>query len=291
MSASPPAAPCDVDHVAAKAKVSRAETAEGAPAPTAAAPPTAPGDATLVAAQEGVTGTIAVPVACAAGDGAEDGRILRWPKGFSFFVDRYYDHYLVENARGIPGNHLRLMRHSNGLAVVCLDPSHALLVEARRTGIAPRVTFDLKKNSSDRQNVTAGLKGKRKKQAILVMPETTLLAAGPGAVEGASAAASNVPSSKAEAAESETFVPWYKVLAEQYPYRVCCCIQGSLLEQNMRITEEPHLLVSQPLTAGFVAVLHPRHSGAKVVEGLKLLRQSLASADPLHHAGAAEADE
>eukprot|EP00672_Neobodo_designis_P028519 CAMPEP_0174854316 /NCGR_PEP_ID=MMETSP1114-20130205/30811_1 /TAXON_ID=312471 /ORGANISM="Neobodo designis, Strain CCAP 1951/1" /LENGTH=271 /DNA_ID=CAMNT_0016089001 /DNA_START=41 /DNA_END=854 /DNA_ORIENTATION=+ len=221
-------------------------------------------------------------VAVPAGDGSNDRELLRWPRGFDFFVDRYYDQYLVENARGIPGNHLRVMLHSNGLAVICLDPSHAALVEARASGAAPKVTFDVKKGGTkDRRADTEGLKGKRKKQAIWTAPDTALVAIGPAAA---------MDTNRADDRD-QPFIPRFRIVAAQYPYKVCCCFAGSLLEVNTRIADEPGLLVTDTLTAGFVAVVKPRHTGPKGVESMKLLRQSLATSDPLHHNGAGDVDE
>lgn len=150
------------------------------------------------------------------------------PSGFNFYLTRYYSHYLVPNAKGFAGNHLRILQHSNHLIVLCVDPTHAALSE-RHT--ITRVHHDVRRGGKlrDRLDAPTKLVGKRKRNAMYCQEETVL-------------------------AIIET--------ADGTEFRIPATINGIVLEINPNISRDPTLIKRCPVSEGFVAVINPR-SGTK----------------------------
>jgi hypothetical protein len=256
--------------------------------------------------QPGVSASVAV-VAAAAGCTTKFERPkLVWPslplRAFTYFTDRYFDQFLLRDVRGIPGNNLRLLRHSNSLVVICLDPSHALVTAAAADPAAPAstpvLTFDVKRGrgsgdeTRDRRGDVDKITGKGKKQAPFMQAETVLVALGPAASAPNKPAAEGTDpldvvgatGSPSSAAEGTASAPFYQEFNRRYPYRVPVCIPCSLLEVNGDLADDPGLLVRAPLTAGYVAVVIPKRDVKW--DSFELIRRSLAHANDLQMAEA-----
>ena len=66
-------------------------------------------------------------------------------KFFVPYTGRYYLHFIARNLKGAAGHNMRLLLHSNGLSVLCLDPSHLLVVSY----------FNLLKSLPEYQNMSS----------------------------------------------------------------------------------------------------------------------------------------
>jgi hypothetical protein len=222
---------------------------------------------------------------------------LVWPalplRQFTYFTERYFDQYVIRDVRGVPGHNLRLLRHSNGLLVLCLDPSHVLLQPSPSSGVveAPVLTFDVKRGrgapgeTRDRREDTKNIKGKGKKQAPWVQPETVIVAIGraqppPSATQPTAEA---VPAVAMDGAEGDAAAPAASGKASElreeynkaYPYRVPACVNGSLLEVNGALSQDPSMLTRAPLTLGYIAVINPKVS--EKFASFELVSKSLAN--------------
>ena len=155
------------------------------------------------------------------------------PKSFTFFTERYFSQYLIRNCKGIEGNNVRLLLHSNGLCIVCVDPSSILL---QMQIVA--MTHSLKHDRSEPIKV----QGKRKKNALLCQVDMALCFV--------DVVPKDLP--------LDTVVPKKAPsLTEAGQLRVPACVDGLLLEINPFLIHRPQLLQEAPLTEGFIAVVNP----------------------------------
>ncbi|KAK3246653.1 hypothetical protein CYMTET_43819 [Cymbomonas tetramitiformis] len=131
----------------------------------------------------------------------------------------YTQHFAID-LPGEPKCDQVLHRHPNGLSVVCLAASHPLL-QAKLDGSSElKVDFNVgRKNRLDTQ-----VSGKKKRNASVLEKDSVLC---------------------------EVTAPGDK------KYAIRCCVRGKLLEVNERLVQEPHLLLQQPWSDGFVAVMMP----------------------------------
>jgi hypothetical protein len=117
-----------------------------------------------------------------------------------------------------PRAHACILSHLNGIAVVCLAPSHPVL--QRKLQIA---SVDFKvgpRGSEDLAEIE--IKGKKKRGALAVHPGLVICAI---------------------------------VTTDGERHLARCGVKGSLMSVNHRLLEEPELAISDPLGAGHLAVL------------------------------------
>lgn len=98
------------------------------------------------------------------------------PRHFAYFTKRYFTQFLVRDVKGVPGNNVRLLLHSNNICIVCLDPSHALFTDPT-VGTITNVYTGFKRHGKfhDRNVQQNSVAGKRKKNALFVDGGTNLL--------------------------------------------------------------------------------------------------------------------
>ncbi|CCW66474.1 unnamed protein product [Phytomonas sp. Hart1] len=149
------------------------------------------------------------------------------PTSFDYFTARYYNHYLFEDCKKVPGNSVRLLQHSNGLCILCVDPSHAAL-QALRTA-APTlsllsVVFGSGRGNSNIAAGSIGVVGKKKKNAIVCQVETKLCTL---------------------------------MLSDGSSYSIPACLNGFVIELNENLMANPWLVATAPTTEGFLAVINP----------------------------------
>jgi len=117
-----------------------------------------------------------------------------------------------------PRAHACILSHLNGIAVVCLAPSHPVLQRKLQVAsvdfkVGPRGSEDL---------AEIEIKGKKKRGALTVHPGLVICAL-------------------------------ITTNGERHVAR--CGVKGSLVSVNHRLLEEPELTTSDPLAAGHLAVL------------------------------------
>lgn len=156
-------------------------------------------------------------------------RDYRWcpaPTTFEYYTERYYCQYLVPDCKGTPGNHVRVLQHSNGLCVVCVDPSHTALAALRQNQdlrIAS-VEFGSGRENSGLSPDRLHIVGKRKKNAFVAQVETKLCTL---------------------------------TLSDGTAFVIPACVNGFLLELNAALLTSPWLVAAAPTTEGYLAVVNP----------------------------------
>jgi len=119
----------------------------------------------------------------------------------------------------ISGNNYTVMVHSNGLALLCVDPTHAAL---------PSLTVSFSTPGDDpvdRLAQAEGISGKRKRGALRC-GEGTLLGTVTSTVTGTI-------------------------------YPITACMNGTLIELNTQVLANPAWVVTEPYGRGFLATLCP----------------------------------
>lgn len=151
------------------------------------------------------------------------------PKSFVYFTERYFSQYIIRNCKGIEGNNVRLLVHSNGLCLICMDPSHFVrerLSERNAEGQLVRrlvkLSYSLKRDSHRGEPIKC--QGKRKKNALLCQREMMIC---------------------------------YLELDDGQQIRIPACVDGLILEMNPYLMHRPQLLIDAPLQEGFIAVVNP----------------------------------
>jgi hypothetical protein len=167
------------------------------------------------------------------------------PKSFTFFTERYFSQYIIRDCKGIEGNNVRLLVHSNGLCLVCLDPSH-FLVKDRSNMMISGLSHSLKKDRSE----PIRPQGKRKKNAVLCQRDMVICF-----IDVVTEAAVAEPQSLAPTDSSGAIAPPAAATTRQI--RVPSCVDGLVLEINPYLVKQPSLLQCCPLTEGYIAVVNP----------------------------------
>jgi glycine cleavage system H lipoate-binding protein len=147
---------------------------------------------------------------------------FRPPKKFVYFTERYFSQFLVRDCKGIAGNNVRLLLHSNNLCLLCIDLSHELI--SKQMIIASLSHAPKRSNSKvDRENIK--VQGKRKKNGVICQKDTCLC---------------------------------HITTSEGVEFRIPACIDGHVLEINPLLVRRPSLLLEAPMTEGFIAIINPR---------------------------------
>lgn len=173
------------------------------------------------------------------------------PKSFTYFTERYFSQYIVRDCKGIEGNNVRILVHSNGLCLVCLDPSH-FLVQNRSKSVIKGLSHSLKKDRSE----PIKPQGKRKKNAVLCQRDMVICFIDVAVEGGADEQTPKIESDSAMESTSATVAaPPAEKLTRQI--RVPACVDGLVLEINPYLVKQPSLLQCCPLTEGFIAIVNP----------------------------------
>lgn len=200
---------------------------ENVAGPSPTVPPAAP---TTTTADGAATSDAAALVVAAPPCPYPMGEHVRIPKSFTYYTDRYYTQYVLKDCKGVKGNNIRLLLHSNMLCILCLDPSHELVVNRHTMKISSlghSSQKHLSKNGQQERQVK--VQGKKKKNAVVCQKEMNLCFI-----------------------ETEC----------GREYKVPAGIDGSLLEINANLAKYPSLIQRFPTTEGFIAIINP-HAKAR----------------------------
>ncbi|KAG8349016.1 hypothetical protein ERJ75_000706300 [Trypanosoma vivax] len=164
------------------------------------------------------------------------------PSTFDYFTERYYHQYLVKDCKGLDGNNCRLMVHSNGICVLCLDDSHAAVQAFRCSTGDGSVTVSSIVLGSGRGNSQIGsgklhVVGKRKRNAAVCQVDTKMCTI---------------------------------TLSNGGVYCVPACVHGYVLELNTALLERPALAVEAPSGEGYIAIISLSHNKINLSEYTKL---------------------
>lgn len=146
------------------------------------------------------------------------------PTSFDYFTKRYYHQYCIRDTKKTPGNNCRILQHSNGLCVLCLDGSHALVQKcALDLGVTvAKVEFFKGRNTITPESIQ--VVGKKKKNALVCQNDTKLCGI---------------------------------VLSDGTEYTIPACVNGFVLELNVTVMEQPWIVAAAPMTEGYLAVINP----------------------------------
>lgn len=205
------------------------------------------------------------------------------PLGFAFFTKRYFSQYMVRDAKGQVGNNIRFLLHSNGLCVVCLDPSHIVIQtelrlrkEAGKQGLClAGINFESYRSGQarDRRDQSDRITGKQKKGALYLQDVATLctlecnVTAFPELADEANAARESVDKYlEAQVGEKrerddddrKRFGKRSRLATGFADFKIPASINAMLLEVNTRLAEEPQLVIDSPLTDGYIGIINPR---------------------------------
>lgn len=164
------------------------------------------------------------------------------PTTFDNYVDRYYNQYLAENCKNVSGNNCRILQHSNGMCILCVDPSHTALrkvADSAGSVVVASVTFGSSKGEFAPDSVK--VVGKKKKNGRMCQQDMRLLTI---------------------------------KLSDDSEYPIPACLHGFILEMNTALLDSPWLLSAAPLAEGFVAIINVH--GKMKLSVYKLLRVATA---------------
>lgn len=148
------------------------------------------------------------------------------PTTFDYFTERYYHQYRIDDCKKTPGNHVRLLQHSNGLCVVCVDPDHAALEALKRDPqlrIAS-IVFGSGRGNNQLSPENLNVVGKKKKNALICQVDTKLCTL---------------------------------TLSDGSAFALPACLNGFLLELNASLTASPWLVAAAPTAEGYLAIVNP----------------------------------
>ncbi|RNF07044.1 hypothetical protein TraAM80_03678 [Trypanosoma rangeli] len=170
------------------------------------------------------------------------------PSSFDYFTERYYHQYVVRNCKGVENNNCRLLVHSNGLCVLCLDGSHAAIQAHRRATSMdgelvpshPRiesVTFGSGRGNAKMAPERICVVGKRKKNAVICQEDTNICVI---------------------------------AMTDKTVYKIPACLAGFVLELNPAVQDRPELLATAPTVEGFIAVISPNYKKVDLIKYIKV---------------------
>lgn len=147
------------------------------------------------------------------------------PTSFMYFTERYFHQFLIEQAKSTPGNNCRILQHSNGLFILCIDPSHAAIAAVKGGEVTvTSVTFGSGRSNSSVTPDSIKVVGKRKRNALICQADTKICSI---------------------------------TLSNGTVYTIPACINGFVLELNGALMDNPWLVVEAPTAEGFLAVINP----------------------------------
>ncbi|KAG5467961.1 hypothetical protein LSCM4_01048 [Leishmania orientalis] len=147
------------------------------------------------------------------------------PTTFDYFTERYYHQFRVRDCKKVKGNDCRLLQHSNGLCVLCLDLNHEVV--RRCAAVDAGVTVAKVEFFKGRTAITPEsiqVVGKRKKNALVCQNDTKLCVV---------------------------------VLSDGMEYTIPACVNGFVLELNAALLEQPWMVAAAPTAEGYLAIINP----------------------------------
>ncbi|KAG5494052.1 hypothetical protein JKF63_01886 [Porcisia hertigi] len=147
------------------------------------------------------------------------------PSTFDYFTERYYHQFSIHDCKKVKDNNCRILQHSNGLCVLCLDPNHELV---RRCATADsgvtvaKVEFFKGRTAITPESIQ--VVGKKKKNALVCQNDTKLC--------GIS-------------------------LSDGAEYTIPACVNGFVLELNATLLKQPWMVAAAPTAEGYLAVINP----------------------------------
>ncbi|KAK7196269.1 hypothetical protein NESM_000562700 [Novymonas esmeraldas] len=144
---------------------------------------------------------------------------------FDYFTERYYHQFSIRDCKKVKGNDCRILQHSNGLCVLCIDPAHELVQRCNSADAAVTVAkVEFFKGRTAITPDSIQVVGKKKKNALVCQNDTKLCSI---------------------------------VLSDGTEYTIPACVNGFVLELNATVLEHPWMVAAAPITEGYLAVINP----------------------------------
>ncbi|CAM38625.1 conserved hypothetical protein [Leishmania braziliensis MHOM/BR/75/M2904] len=147
------------------------------------------------------------------------------PTTFDYFTKRYFHQFSIRDCKKVKGNDCRILQHSNGLCVLCLDPNHELVrrCAAADAGVTvAKVEFFKGRTAIMPESIQ--VVGKKKKNALVFQNDTKVCSI---------------------------------VLSDMIEYTIPACVNGYVLELNAALLEHPWMVAVAPTAEGYLAVINP----------------------------------
>lgn len=144
---------------------------------------------------------------------------------FDYFTERYYHQFSIRDCKKVKGNDCRILQHSNGLCVLCLDPNHAVVrrcTPADAGVTVAKVAFFKGRTAIVPESIQ--VVGKKKKNALVCQNDTKLCGI---------------------------------VLSDGTEYTIPACVNGFVLELNATLLEQPWMVAAAPTAEGYLAIINP----------------------------------
>ncbi|KAJ7991782.1 hypothetical protein DPEC_G00287440 [Dallia pectoralis] len=149
-------------------------------------------------------------------------------------IDRYYTRWYKTDIKGRNGEDQCVLQHSNRICVITLAESHPIL---QNGNTIKSINYQISAGCSRLENKVSG-KSKRGGQFLTELAPLCRI-----------------------------------TCTDEVEYTIYSCIRGRLLEVNESILERPELLLQQPLTEGYIAVILPKIEECKTVTSGLLSRE------------------
>ncbi|KPA82406.1 hypothetical protein ABB37_03482 [Leptomonas pyrrhocoris] len=146
------------------------------------------------------------------------------PQSFDYFTERYYHQYCIRDTKKTPGNNCRILQHSNGMCVLCVDSSHVLVQKCAADPATTVTKVEFFKGRTAITPESIQVVGKKKKNALVCQNDTKLCGI---------------------------------ALSDGTEYTIPACVNGFVLELNATVMEQPWVVAAAPTTEGYLAVINP----------------------------------
>lgn len=146
------------------------------------------------------------------------------PTSFDYFTERYYHQYCIRDTKKTPGNNCRILQHSNGMCVLCVDSSHALVQRCAADASLTVSKVEFFKGRTPITPESIQVVGKKKKNALVCQNDTKLC--------GIS-------------------------LSDGTEFTIPACVNGFVLELNALVVEQPWMVAAAPTAEGYLALINP----------------------------------
>ncbi|GET92387.1 hypothetical protein, conserved [Leishmania tarentolae] len=144
---------------------------------------------------------------------------------FDYFTERYYHQFSIRDCKKVKGNDCRILQHSNGLCVLCLDPNHEVVrrcAHADAVVTVAKVSFFKGRTAIVPEDIQ--VVGKKKRNAVVCQNDTKLCGI---------------------------------VLSDGTEYAIPACVNGFVLELNATLLEQPWMVAVAPTSEGYLAIINP----------------------------------
>lgn len=146
------------------------------------------------------------------------------PSSFDYFTERYYHQFCIRDTKKTPGNNCRILQHSNGICVLCIDSSHVLVQRCTEDPTVTVVKVEFFKGRTPITPESIQVVGKKKKNALVCQNDTKLCGI---------------------------------LLSDGTEYTIPACVNGFVLELNSTLVAQPWMVAAAPTTEGFLALINP----------------------------------